>query len=467
MCGIAGFSLAPKSSINARTLAHNLLAEIEYRGSHASGFGFINGDSLGFHKDAVPGSQLPLKSLPRNAKTVVLHTRFATQGDVKDNTNNHPVISPNGRIGLVHNGVITNDDELRLTEELFPFKDKIAAVDSAVIPAVLQEVGTDGFAALSGYAAVSWIDIDDGPILNVAVLKDSPVVWTQLADGSFVFASTEPLLHKALEKSGLWHGGVFAMERQQHISVMGGILLSNDKLPAMKYTSYNYNRYKNATSGGHGTTTKPATTPAKRSATMVTTGTTEPAKGGGWRGYSAADDDALWEAADPTNEELKELEALTTDADAIVDSYYNNFGEWIGEGEEPDPDLSDPMFQIGQWPNGKENSDQFYLLSHDGEYVTYRTLFALESALRWHAGIVVPEKDQKFPEAVGNVRWAEHFIDLGAIDAEGKQISWVLDPEDTLMYDGFSMNKSESNQRLAYIREGAKFAMSLLTGDDA
>ena len=69
--------------------------------------------STGFYKQPRPGSQLSLGELPRDARTVILHTRFATQGSTSDNRNNHPVISPEGNIALVHNGVISNDHLLR------------------------------------------------------------------------------------------------------------------------------------------------------------------------------------------------------------------------------------------------------------------------------------------------------------------------------------------------------------------
>ena len=102
MCGIAAFQLAPGSKINARALAHALLSQIEWRGTDASGFAYATRDGrTGIYKDHVIGSQLKLKGMPKDADTVILHTRMATHGTHMDNDNNHPVSGPEDRIRLV------------------------------------------------------------------------------------------------------------------------------------------------------------------------------------------------------------------------------------------------------------------------------------------------------------------------------------------------------------------------------
>lgn len=458
MCGIAGFSLNPNSTVNARVLAHHLLAEIEWRGSHASGFAYMLDGEMGYHKDSVPGSQLPLKMMPRNAKAAILHTRFATQGSTQDNTNNHPVLSPDGTISVVHNGVISNDHQLRETL-LKPVADQLADVDSTVIPAILQEYGVDLLGKMEGYAAIGWLDVEVGQVLNVAVLKTSPVAWTMLADGSFVFASTPEHLSTALVKAGIWHGGVFKMEERQWLRVQNGVILDNLDTPRMGF-SHTASRYMNATSGGHGSTTT-ATKP--HSSTTATT----PAKA-----VSAAKPNPTT-AFSAKGSEDKPAETVVTKE--LVQNYFNQYGEWIGEGEEPDPidDQGSPMV-LGSaellddsdsegdsfTPNGRDDDSQFYLVTVEGDFNTFRQLSSLETALRWHAGLHMEDVDKLYREAEGDNRWVNHFTDVGAIDFSGNLISWVVEPEDVDFYVGTIYATSD----LEYIKSGVKMIGSTELG---
>jgi len=57
------------------------------------------------------------KKLFKDKDFVIGHNRFTTQGSSKNNDNNHPFESKNYL--LVHNGVISNDKDLRDTKEIF------------------------------------------------------------------------------------------------------------------------------------------------------------------------------------------------------------------------------------------------------------------------------------------------------------------------------------------------------------
>jgi len=116
MCGIAGYCLNPKEHQRASVadLAGQMLLDIEHRGQHATGSAWINpanGNRV-ILKAAIPATKFVQynKDLCKNAQTAILHTRWATQGDPKDNNNNHPI--PRGKIVLTHNGHISNDREL-------------------------------------------------------------------------------------------------------------------------------------------------------------------------------------------------------------------------------------------------------------------------------------------------------------------------------------------------------------------
>jgi asparagine synthetase B (glutamine-hydrolysing) len=252
MCGIAGFSLSSGSKINARRLSHNLLCGIELRGNQASGFAFQSFKASGVFKNNVAGSRLSLRSLPRNASSVILHTRYATHGSVKVMANNHPVMSPDNNIALVHNGVIYNHDRVR--SEL-PYK--LAEVDTSVIPALLQKFDYNSFDMLDGDASVAWLDDSDKGTLRVARISHSPLFIAQVKDGSFVFASTEAILVDACAESKL--SIIFLQQVSERVlyEIRNGSIVSELPLPStradfIEKVSYSsYGKYRGMTAGGY------------------------------------------------------------------------------------------------------------------------------------------------------------------------------------------------------------------------
>lgn len=254
MCGIAGFSLSERSKVNARKLSHNLFVGIEKRGNQASGFAWQGAKGSGVFKNNVAGSRLNLKSMPKSASSVILHTRYATHGSVREMANNHPVMSPDKNIALVHNGVIYNHDVVRETLPQF----KLPEVDTSVIPAILQEHGVDRFDMLDGDAAVAWLREDDLHTLRVARVSHSPLWVAQLVDGSFVFASTESILLEALKSVHEKPDFVYEVPERTLLTVRGGIIVEQTTLPDLdrKYeqvrTYASVSKYRGMTAGGRG-----------------------------------------------------------------------------------------------------------------------------------------------------------------------------------------------------------------------
>jgi len=252
MCGIGGFSLATRSRINARSLSNALLAELDVRGGEASGYAFQTNNSTSVFKKNVAGAKLNLRRMPKNTKVAILHTRLATHGSVKDNANNHPVQSPDQSISLVHNGVIYNHDLVR--SEL---KTQLPEVDSSVIPAILEKYGRDitQFSMLDGDASVAWLDDNDRGVLRVARISHSPLTIAQLKDGSFVFASTEAILNRALARLGLSAEFVFSAQERQMFEVRQGRIDSKIDLPETdpqfidRSWASSYGHYRKLTSG--------------------------------------------------------------------------------------------------------------------------------------------------------------------------------------------------------------------------
>lgn len=109
MCGIIGYS----GSRNARTVVLDGLKTLEYRGYDSAGAAFSAEDITVFKTG---GRVSDLEKITPNivAHAGIGHTRWATHG-APSAKNAHPHLSFDGRFAVVHNGVITNCDELKLS----------------------------------------------------------------------------------------------------------------------------------------------------------------------------------------------------------------------------------------------------------------------------------------------------------------------------------------------------------------
>ena len=454
MCGIAGFNLHPSSRVNTRELAHNLLSAIETRGSHSSGYAFVKGDDVGVYKNAVPGSQLPLGDLPRRAQTVILHTRFATQGSQRDNRNNHPVISPNGSIALVHNGVISNDYLFR--ERLGGEFEGLPAVDTAVIPALIEKYGFEATVPkLEGYAAVAYLDLEskDSDILNLARLDYSPVAFTWLEDGSFVFASTEILLVGALELSGLEYGHIWTMPEETHMAIRNGVILSVTDGHKMQEDWYTRRQWSSATAGGH------TTTPTGTVGSEVTTNVY--GIGSSFGNIETGDEDNLSYDEDRAirDGEYRKVE----NEDGTTSYYWDNDYRNTKNQVTFDPDeamafANETNEPAGTWvagPDGAlvrlEDDDDlkgFYVEMDDSSIETQASLEELEKFLGWIANMTLGN-DVPFPGVEPKLKWTNFVRDIGHISVRDGMVSWL---EDLANIDKF---ENPSVYNLEYIREGA------------
>jgi glucosamine 6-phosphate synthetase-like amidotransferase/phosphosugar isomerase protein len=138
MCGVFGFTTHGKHGPNLKIL--KLIAQVtERRGPHAFGFAWI--DSKGrlkcFKQQGKITDHLGLLSLARDARMLIGHCRFATQGNPCFNINNHPHPCDGGWI--VHNGQIRNYLSLLNRFQLHP----VSHCDSEVLGLLVeQEKGT-------------------------------------------------------------------------------------------------------------------------------------------------------------------------------------------------------------------------------------------------------------------------------------------------------------------------------------
>ncbi len=106
MCGIIGY----KGKENALPLVIHGLKNLEYRGYDSSGIAYFNNGKISIYKEAGKIVNLE-KILPEdNSNLAIGHTRWATHG-IANTVNAHP--HRQGKITLVHNGIIENYRELK------------------------------------------------------------------------------------------------------------------------------------------------------------------------------------------------------------------------------------------------------------------------------------------------------------------------------------------------------------------
>jgi glucosamine 6-phosphate synthetase-like amidotransferase/phosphosugar isomerase protein len=194
MCGIAGYSLSPESTVERTLAAQALLAGISERGADAVGYAHRMTDGSVTVTKLRGGASALLDEIavPRGTTQALLHTRDYTKGAPDIEVNNHPI--RHGAIVGVHNGVIANDDDLlarygieRETPEM--------TVDSEAIFALMERRQSDGRALgeLKGTLATAWLDERRPDSVFLARGVSRPL-WLGRTGDDLFFASTRRAL---------------------------------------------------------------------------------------------------------------------------------------------------------------------------------------------------------------------------------------------------------------------------------
>ena len=232
MCGIVGYT----GTDGAAAILVNGLSKLEYRGYDSAGVALERPDGSGLEVVRRVGKVAMLRqalvaagevdeagaAVPGCATCGIGHTRWATHGRPTEE-NAHPHTSCDGRIAIVHNGIIENFAELR--EELVArghvFKSE---TDTEVLAHLLEEAyygrggkpGSHDLVSalrqaceyLVGAYGVAAVCEDEPGVIAVA-RKDSPIVIGCCEQGSYV-ASDAIAIMDATRDVVVLEDGVFA-----------------------------------------------------------------------------------------------------------------------------------------------------------------------------------------------------------------------------------------------------------------
>jgi glucosamine--fructose-6-phosphate aminotransferase (isomerizing) len=179
MCGIVGYI----GNKNVTSVLLNGLKKLEYRGYDSAGIAILDENRISVikTKGRLYVLEEKLKNENLNGFVGIGHTRWATHGEPND-VNSHPHISNNGKIAVVHNGIIENYLKLKdfLTGKGYVFRSE---TDTEVIAHLIEynykgdllKAVMNTMNDVEGAYALGVV-CTDFPDRFIAARKDSPLI---------------------------------------------------------------------------------------------------------------------------------------------------------------------------------------------------------------------------------------------------------------------------------------------------
>jgi len=202
MCGIVGY-------IGYEDVKETILSgleKLEYRGYDSSGIAILNGTGLHIYKDK--GRIAHLREIVDFGKEGTLgigHTRWATHGK-PNKINSHPHQSSTKRFTLVHNGIIENEDLLRM--EYLQGVQCESDTDTEVVAQMIQKFTDEGkepelairytLTLIEGSYALAIIDCENPDVIYVAKNK-SPLLIGKGKEFNMVASDAMAMIHHTNE----------------------------------------------------------------------------------------------------------------------------------------------------------------------------------------------------------------------------------------------------------------------------
>ncbi|MDF3130545.1 glutamine--fructose-6-phosphate transaminase (isomerizing) [Kiritimatiellaeota bacterium B1221] len=212
MCGIVGML----GNRNAVPVLIEGLKRLEYRGYDSAGVAVQHETELELRRAVGRLSELEneLTQHPLSSTIGIGHTRWATHGEASVR-NCHPHTASEGRLALVHNGIIENYQELKgdLAGKGFPFQ---SDTDTEVLAAHVADCTAEGdfleglrraLAGARGAYAIGLLSLDQPGVLYAARLG-SPLIVGKGRDGVFIASDVPAILPQVDEVIYLEDGEV-------------------------------------------------------------------------------------------------------------------------------------------------------------------------------------------------------------------------------------------------------------------
>jgi len=205
MCGIVGYI----GHREAYPIVLKGLKRLEYRGYDSTGVAIIQDGDLQVHKKKGKVVELEEAVVGKNMHSTICigHTRWATHGEPSDR-NAHPHLSNNGRLAMLHNGIIENYAQIKqeLTNKGYTFK---SDTDTEVLLNFIQDIQDNNKSTLQealrialkrivGAYCILLIDQDD-PETIIAARKGSPLVIGIGKGEHFLASDASPIIEYTKE----------------------------------------------------------------------------------------------------------------------------------------------------------------------------------------------------------------------------------------------------------------------------
>jgi glutamine---fructose-6-phosphate transaminase (isomerizing) len=205
MCGIVAY-IGPRE---AYPVIMKGLKRLEYRGYDSAGVALLDDNNLRVYKKQgrVAALEESIIGKDLHAHAGIGHTRWATHGEPSDR-NAHPHLSANGKLAMIHNGIIENYTQLKteLTKKGYTFK---SDTDTEVLLNFIEDIQENNQCSLeeslrialkrvTGAYVIVLLD-KEHPDVIIAARKGSPLVIGIGKGEHFLASDASPIIEYTKE----------------------------------------------------------------------------------------------------------------------------------------------------------------------------------------------------------------------------------------------------------------------------